>query len=785
MYYVPACRSVPECKIEWFVDKDGERAGELARDYGGGKVTCDYKEIIGSVEAAIIALPNNLHAEVALDFLREGCDVLCEKPIATNSLDGTKMVEASNAYGTKLAVNLIRRRYNSYQIAKRLLDVGMLGRVNEVECQEGRIFGWPLSSLDLLHPQRAGGGVLMDTGTHNLDMLRWLFSGDLELVSYEDDSLGGVEANCSVTLKIKNEHDEIPCQIKLGRSRILQNNIIISGDRCSLEISQDDLNCVYMRTGDSIHKIEPSEEKSRSLQDKDYFAEQVTKFLDKSSNGCVQGVDAVRVLEFIEDCYRNRRQMTFAWEPFRSSPSNRSKLSSDIRTILVLGASGFLGTRLVEKLCVDMGLKVRAAVHRPGAAARLARLPVQLVQCDILDPQQVDRAVDGCDIVINCASGSGGGIYDVSVKGTLNLLKAAVRHDVKKYVHMSSAAVHGFSHRRSIVDEKSRFVCFAGAYERGKIKSEKLVAQYAQSLPVVIFRPTLIYGPYSSSWTTGIIERIRDHRTTIVAGTGLANLIYVDDVVEAIVCAVEKNDGNGETFILNNEERKVLWADYVRAYSEPLGMFPVTSPEYNPDLKRTTMFLSMLRDSIVAVIDVVRSPQLLALLAQVPMLVKIGTMILRGQKRKNIEASVTAEMKVPRPDPKILLKYEGTSKQFYKLLTCQTVFSASKSRKLLGFEPSTSVEDGTEMSVEWARWAGYYGSRLTIHESRVQVPTSLHYTSNHTMRTRLLSFGLFTLTVASWHHVPLGVPGIPVTNDKILLHKFFYIRITRSQTRMK
>lgn len=65
-------------------------------------------------------------------------------------------------------------------------------------------------------------------------------------------------------------------------------------------------------------------------------------------------------------------------------------------------------------------------------------------------------------------------------------------------------------------------------------------------------------------------------------------------------------------------------------------------------------------------------------------------------------------MKIPKPDRKILLKYEGTSKQLYNILTCQTVFSASKSRKILAFEPSTSIEEGTAKSVEWAKWAGYY-----------------------------------------------------------------------------
>lgn len=106
----------------------------------------------------------------------------------------------------------------------------------------------------------------------------------------------------------------------------------------------------------------------------------------------------------------------------------------------------------------------------------------------------------------------------------------------------------------------------AGPYERGKIKSEKLVAEYAKLIPVVILRPTLIYGPYSSSWTTGIIERIRDYQTTIVEGPGLANLIYVDDVVDVIVCAIEKDNANGKTFLVNNDQQTVMWAEYVQAY---------------------------------------------------------------------------------------------------------------------------------------------------------------------------------------------------------------------------
>jgi hypothetical protein len=102
--------------------------------------------------------------------------------------------------------------------------------------------------------------------------------------------------------------------------------------------------------------------------------------------------------KLIEECYRNKHQVTYPWE--QSKPTNR--FFSDIKTILVVGASGFLGTRLVEKLSLGMGVAVRAAIHRPGTAARLARFPVQFAECDVLDPQQVAPMLHATHITKSC-----------------------------------------------------------------------------------------------------------------------------------------------------------------------------------------------------------------------------------------------------------------------------------------------------------------------------------------------------------------------------------------------
>src|SRR5262249_33867707 len=114
--------------------------------------------------------------------------------------------------------------------------------------------------------------------------------------------------------------------------------------------------------------------------------------------------------------------------------------------VLVTGASGFIGCRAVEILRLQQGWDVRALVHTPTAAARLARLDVEMVQADLSSPADLRRVLDGCDAVVHCAVGTAYGrrraVFDVTVGGTRRLAEAALAAGVRRFVHLSTIAVH-------------------------------------------------------------------------------------------------------------------------------------------------------------------------------------------------------------------------------------------------------------------------------------------------------------------------------------------------------
>lgn len=699
-HYVPACKLMPDVSITWFVDKHQNNAKQLVHDYGKGAIATDYHSV-KDVDAVIVAVPNALHAEVTTYFLEMGVDVLCEKPIATSLIDAQSMLRSRELTGARLAINHPRRRFNSYRVAKSLIDQNSLGPLAGITYEEGQVFDWPSSSSFLLNPRMSGGGVLIDTGIHVVDLIRWLFNCEMNLMHYEDDGLGRIESNSEIQCSITKDQREIPCKISLSRTRRLDNCMVISGQDSSIKVTLSDLNGVTFQGSGFNGRIESS----AKITQNECFADQISALLDPTRDDYTKGEEALNALAFIEQCYASRVNMNLVWDTFRSN--RYFSFPSRYNRILIVGASGFLGTRLSERMSLDLNLNVRATVHRAYRGVRLGRLPIELVECDILDFDQVSRAVRDCDVIINCSRDRGlrkKEVIDFYTKGTRNLLEAACTQGVKRFIHISTAAIHGFKHDENFVDETSPTASTRDTYMRGKLEAEKIVSKYAGVILTSILRPTLIYGPYSSNWTVQIIELVRDGQITGIGPDTLANLVYVDDVVQAILLCLERDVVSGEPFIINNDLKLVHWLEYLKPFANQLHT-PLQMTREPLLVQKARKSLMLLRDSYSSLRDVLSSPEALGLATRIPIVLKIGQHFVKGEKRQRLQAKVLAQARMKKPNLSILKKYESIPKGLYEVFACRSSFSSARAKSVFGFEPEVSVRDGVQLTLEWAKWA--------------------------------------------------------------------------------
>jgi nucleoside-diphosphate-sugar epimerase len=224
--------------------------------------------------------------------------------------------------------------------------------------------------------------------------------------------------------------------------------------------------------------------------------------------------------------------------------------------ILITGASGFIGSRLCEKFKLQYGLPYRAAVHRFDRAARIARLGSELISFDLRQPAALDAALEGCDAVVHLAFVSAG-------TAETQLVRAAKRARVKRFIHVSSMAVHGPTPGPECATEATATIGrYNQPYSDAKAGAEKVVQQgIAGGLPGVILRPTIVYGPYSP-FVVRVIEAARAGAIDLIDdGNGICNAVYVDDVCDAIHAALHNQNAVGQAMFVNGD-RAVSWREY-------------------------------------------------------------------------------------------------------------------------------------------------------------------------------------------------------------------------------
>jgi len=194
--HVPAAIASPWVELVGIVDPDTNRARSLCADYGLDiAVTGDLNNMVESFDGAVIATPNDLHASVAIELLQNDIPVLVEKPLATTVDEAEAVVSAARRHGKVCAVGYHTRHSGACQSLRYAVTSGHFGETVAFAHQDGSRGGWsPLSGYNL-DVKRAGGGVLVSTGTHFLDRILWLW-GTPSSVDLRDNAGGGPESHC-------------------------------------------------------------------------------------------------------------------------------------------------------------------------------------------------------------------------------------------------------------------------------------------------------------------------------------------------------------------------------------------------------------------------------------------------------------------------------------------------------------------------------------------------------------------------------------------------------------
>ncbi len=223
--------------------------------------------------------------------------------------------------------------------------------------------------------------------------------------------------------------------------------------------------------------------------------------------------------------------------------------------IFVTGGTGFLGRHLVPALC-RAGYPIRILTRHPQSNDWLKRYPhVEIIEGDLQDKDVLQKAAGGCQYVIHAGGmfrfwGDEQAFMTTNARGTENVLEAARKAQVERFIHVSTIAVIGEPDPSRIVDE-THPAHPADAYQRSKWQAEQAAMRYHQEfgLPVVVLRPGAYYGPlghyafnrlFFKDPMRGIIMQINHGRYIIFPA-------YISDVVQGVLKGLERGQA-GEVY---------------------------------------------------------------------------------------------------------------------------------------------------------------------------------------------------------------------------------------------
>ena len=228
--------------------------------------------------------------------------------------------------------------------------------------------------------------------------------------------------------------------------------------------------------------------------------------------------------------------------------------------VLVTGGTGFTGKALVKRL-IDEGHEVVALDYKEGLKTEELRgWGAKVVIGSVTDREIVEQCMAGVEVVHHLAAAfreldvPNTYYREINVEGTKNVLEVACAHKVKKFIYCSTCGVHG-----NIDDPpggEDAPIQPADYYQQTKYEAEPIVNEYNQTgMKTVILRPAAIYGPGDPERFFMIFKRVaRGSFPMCGNGKTYYHPLYIDNLVDAFMLAMEDGKGEGGTYLIADEE---------------------------------------------------------------------------------------------------------------------------------------------------------------------------------------------------------------------------------------
>jgi nucleoside-diphosphate-sugar epimerase len=246
--------------------------------------------------------------------------------------------------------------------------------------------------------------------------------------------------------------------------------------------------------------------------------------------------------------------------------------------ILVTGGTGFVGQHLVRAL-IERGHRVWMLGRHFDRAGPLIEIGATRVQADLRDRAAIMAACAQMDAVYHTGAlsapwGRGADFHAINVGGTEHVIAGCVRHNVGRLIAVSSPSVLFNGRDQYLLTDAAPYPArFISTYSATKkLAEDRVNAAIRQGLPALIVRPKAIFGPGDTTLLPRLIQAARLGRLPqIGAGRNLVDLTYVDNVVHALLLALDASAALGNTYTITNDEHVLLW-DVIKAVLRQLGI---------------------------------------------------------------------------------------------------------------------------------------------------------------------------------------------------------------------